>query len=120
MIKLKLKNGDYEGEVNENKEPHGQGKMNYKNGHIYEGEFKNGNLDGKGKYSFNGVSGARTYGFNGIERFYDKNIEGFYDGEFIKNQKVGKGELTIFNKILNYQITYIGFFKNNYKHGVGE
>ena len=120
MVKLKLETGDYEGEVNENKEPHGQGKMKYKNGHIYEGEFKNGNLDGKGKYSFDGVSGARTYGFNGIERFYDRNIEGFYDGEFIKNQKDGKGELTLFNKALNYQITYIGFFKNNYKDGVGE
>ncbi len=31
----------------------GNGLYHFANGCIYDGEFKNGNMDGKGKYSYN-------------------------------------------------------------------
>ena len=47
--KMTWTNGDvYEGEWKDNKE-HGKGKMTWKSGNVYEGEFKDGMYDGQGK-----------------------------------------------------------------------
>ena len=41
QTKIEYRNGDvYEGEVNENNDKHGWGKMTYLNGDVYEGEWK--------------------------------------------------------------------------------
>lgn len=45
--------GTYTGDLVEGKR-HGKGKMVYDSGNTYEGEFKDGNFDGKGVYSWNG------------------------------------------------------------------
>ena len=45
---LKLKDGStYVGEV-KGKRPHGKGKKTFPNGDVYEGEFKDGSITGKG------------------------------------------------------------------------
>ena len=51
--KLTWANGNsYEGEYDENKQPHGKGTMNFPGGEIYEGEFKDGKANGQGKMKF--------------------------------------------------------------------
>ena len=50
---LTFPNGNrYEGEINENQRPHGQGKMTYSNGDTYAGEWKDGLKHGHGVYTF--------------------------------------------------------------------
>ena len=45
---IKIGEDTYKGFLDENELPHGQGKMNYKNGDTFDGEFKHGKKDGKG------------------------------------------------------------------------
>jgi hypothetical protein len=114
MIQNKMKNETYFGEINDQREKHGFGKLvtpemerigNWrndeftgwgreirKNGEIYEGKFVNGKLNGKGIY---------------------KNGSIFYVGNFINYVKDGKGELFTNNN------HYVGNFKKNKMHGNG-
>ena len=97
-----LKGNEYKGNLN-----NGKVEMNYFIGK-YEGEFKNGIREGKGKFIYN-----------------NKNI---YDGEWKNDIKEGKG-------IMNYKNgekiyikrdkfeeleKYDGYWKNNKKNGKGE
>ncbi|MEM7106382.1 MAG: hypothetical protein AAF502_24860 [Bacteroidota bacterium] len=62
----------YSGEVNEDGEPHGNGKAIYLDGDIYEGQFLFGDRHGKGLYNY----------FQGD----------VYNGNWNKNQRHGYGE----------------------------
>ena len=72
--KYTWKNGDmYEGEYKDDKK-HGQGKRTWNDGDVYEGEWKNGMYDGQGKYTW-------------------KNGD-MYEGEYKDNKKHGQGKKT--------------------------
>jgi hypothetical protein len=80
--------GDYVNGVKE-----GYGIMNIKEG-IYEGEMKNGNFNGIGKFTFN-----------------DKRK---YEGEFVNNKMEGYGILYLPNNKI-----FVGHFKNDLQDGFG-
>ena len=85
----------YEGETDEEGKPHGQGKMLYANGAVYEGKWSHGDWKGYGSYLFpNGT---------------------LYKGGWkSKNVRHGKGELYLSNGLV-----YIGSFKNGDTNGPG-
>ena len=94
-------NGDkYEGELKEFKilKPHGKGKYFFKNGGIYEGEFKNGLREGKGIMEYK--TGKK------------------YDGEWKNDLRQGKGTLYYSAKLLKND-KYVGEYKNGKKQGNG-
>ena len=66
--------GRYEGHFNENGVPHGEGKITYEEGDVYEGELVDGKRSGKGKMTYK----------NG-------NI---YEGEWAEDVRHGHGSLT--------------------------
>jgi hypothetical protein len=91
----------YTGEKNEKGEIHGTGKMEYANGDVYEGQWKNNMRNGKGKITF-----------------IDKST---YDGIWTKDQITGKGIYTYFNGDV-YEGTLekgirSGFGKNTFRNG---
>ena len=45
---INLNDGRYQGDLNENNIPHGNGVMSYDNGNKYEGDWMNGKYNGKG------------------------------------------------------------------------
>jgi hypothetical protein len=74
----------------------GMGKLVMRDGSYYEGEFKNGEIFGKG-YKFN------------------KSKESEYTGDFLEGLQHGKGTLRV-RKLYTYQ----GDFFENMRHGYGE
>jgi hypothetical protein len=71
-----------------------QGKFSFANGTVYEGDFANGNFEGKGSYSFG---------------------TGMYEGEWKAGKYHGKGFL------LNADgSSYTGSFEAGLQHGEGE
>tara|TARA_B100000795_G_scaffold153047_1_gene114675 strand:+ start:288 stop:1400 length:1113 start_codon:yes stop_codon:yes gene_type:complete len=88
-------NGKYSGCLNFEASPDGFGKMSYKDGDIYEGNWSRGYRSGFGKLSYS----------NG----------GSYEGDWVKNKKEGIGARLDLNK--GY---YKGGWKNNMYNGDGE
>jgi hypothetical protein len=139
--KIKYPEADYYGEVNSNCEPHGKGKMDYKNGEQYEGTFDKGLMHGVGVYkwpsgivyigSFNmGKEHGRAtlscadYFFKGLYYKGKRNGQGrieytngdFKDGEWKNNEFMhGKIRLTNDNGYI-----YEGECLNGKRHGVGK
>jgi len=72
----------------------GRGKYKFKDASIYEGQFKNGSIHGKGTLVFN---------------------EGKYVGNFKRNMREGEGKITYHSGD-----AYIGQFKYNLFHGKGK
>ena len=110
---IEFENGDrYEGDVNDEGQPHGSGHMDYNlNGYFadYDGQWKNGKRCGKGHY--NQVSkSARRY-------VYD------YNGEWLDNKEHGYG--TAMNSsekgvhCTTVAETYSGEFREGKRHGHG-
>ena len=64
----------------------GKGIMTYKNGNIYDGEWKNNEKDGKGIMTYKNKDSSNKY----------KN--GVYEGNWINDQKWGEGKMTYKNK----------------------
>ena len=90
---------EYVGEVLNNL-PNGQGTMTFANGDVYEGTWKDGNMDGKGTY-----------------RFYDVEKDKFiseYVGDFRSNKIEGEGKRTYADKTV-----YIGTWQNDMRTGNG-
>ncbi|MDB2317936.1 hypothetical protein N9V23_04200, partial [Flavobacteriales bacterium] len=91
----------YVGEVNNNGEPQGQGKMTYGNGDVYEGAWNDGKKHGQGKMIYE-----------------DGNV---YDGMWKDGKPNGKGKMTyakdLFGKIFK---EYDGMWKDGKRHGEGE
>ena len=107
----------YEGEFKKGKKE-GKGKIIYKNnGDWYEGKFENDNFNGGGHYVWkkNGYEYFGNY-INGIiegKGIFKYGDKAIYKGEFKNGVKEGIGEwLTKNNKI-------IGNFKNDLPHGKG-
>ena len=115
----------FKGELNDKKKINGKGKILFKDGRIYEGNFVEGKLNGEGKYI---DSNGDIY--EGI--FRDGNLSG--KGTIIKiKEKRNKSILSnnsknslnkeenISNSIdkNNYKITYIGEIKDFKKEGQG-
>ena len=84
----------YEGEWKDGQK-HGQGKYTYTNGTTYKGEFKDGKKHGKGKYTY---ADGRTY-----------------EGEWKDGKKHGKGKNTYADGR-----TYEGDWKDGKRHGQGK
>ncbi len=116
-VKLKLKDGDYEGEV-KNGKPHGKGTIVYKDGHSYQGDFVDGKRVGKGALYF--VDGDKLECVfrddypNGKGVLY---IDGRpHEGEFI-------GDISNFfncyHKDYASGASYSGAFLNGKYHGKG-
>ena len=84
----------YEGETNEDGEEHGQGRANYSDGSVYEGEWVNGKKEGHGKICFS--SG------------------GVYEGEWKNDKQDGFGSFQYANGRV-----YEGTFQGGDRHGFG-
>uniref|UniRef100_F6YSP0 MORN repeat containing 1 n=1 Tax=Ornithorhynchus anatinus TaxID=9258 RepID=F6YSP0_ORNAN len=107
----------YEGEWKEGKK-HGHGKLLFKDGSFYEGDFVDGEIMGNGfRYwasSGNTYSGQFVFGElqgYGVMKYKDG---GRYEGEFSRGLREGHGCLVE----LDGQ-TYQGSFHDNKKHGEG-
>jgi hypothetical protein len=112
----------YRGETR-NREPNGIGRMLYRNGDKYEGEWVNGKRHGIGNITFaednekNRVSysgGWENDQFSGQGLMIWKNGDK-YEGQFENNSKNGFGLLSLSNGG-----TYVGHFGNNSYHGFGK
>ena len=107
----------YEGDFEKN-EINGKGEFNWTNGICYKGEFYKGIFHGNGFLRWrngNVYNGEFKYGIfcgNGI--FYWKNEEEYYKGDYLSNNKNGKG----LYKFKNGDI-YIGQWINNRPSGKG-
>lgn len=93
-LKIRLSDGFYEGALDNNGKPHGQGILKYDNKAIYEGTFKNGQRDGLGRYTFpNGMIYEGDWKQDkkqGNGKLTQKNGD-YYEGEFYVNEKNGSG-----------------------------
>lgn len=106
----------YEGEFKCGRKE-GKGKISYKNNDWYEGEFENDKFNGNGHYYW-GNNGYEYYGNylndeiegNGVFKYGDKAI---YKGEFHNGVKDGFGELITNN------VKIKGNFKNDLPEGLG-
>lgn len=111
-----IKGNVYEGDF-VNGEANGKGKMTYPDG-IYEGDFVNGKSHGKGKMTyFNGdvCEGDFANGeANGKGKMTDSHGN-IYEGDFVNGKPHGKGKKTYF-----YGDVYEGDFVNGiFHHGKG-
>ncbi len=68
----------YTGELDVMGRAHGKGKMTYKNGKVYDGEWRNGNRHGVGKM---------VYYYSGS----------FYEGDWVDGLKHGKGKMVYYS-----------------------
>jgi hypothetical protein len=83
---------------------HGKGKIKYKNGDIYEGDFKQGIKEGEGIYRFK--PGLRVYTgqfksdtITGLGRMEFEDKKMIYEGEFLAGMMQGKGKMNFSNGI---------------------
>ena len=110
---------NYEGEFH-NDYKHGKGKIIFYNNNSvsYEGDFKNGDITGKGfyiwknKHTYSGDFFMGKMHGHGIYKWPDGNV---YEGEYIYGIKEGYGEF----KWTDGRI-YKGPFKNGKQHGKGK
>lgn len=84
----------YEGE-RVNGVPHGKGTMYYASGNVYTGEFRNGQRNGQGEFTFT-ATGERYVGefvndeYCGKGKFY-YHAGGVYEGQFMNSERSGMG-----------------------------
>ena len=83
---------------------HGKGKIKYKNGDIYEGDFKQGIKEGEGIYRFKpglrvytGQFKSDTITGHGRMEFEDKKM--LYEVDFLAGMMQGKGKMNFSNGI---------------------
>ena len=108
----------YDGDVIDENKRHGNGKMTWHDGRIYEGEWKDDKANGKGKFSWH--DGDIYEGewkddkANGKGKFSwpDGRI---YEGDFIDNRQHGKGTMTWANGD-----KYEGEWKDDMSNGQGK
>ncbi|MBO7254393.1 MAG: hypothetical protein J6V36_03720 [Clostridia bacterium] len=107
----------YEGEFKDN-EISGLGKYTYSDGSVFEGSFLNGVKNGYGKFvSSSGETFSGTYSNdmrNGYGQYVSADESYKYSGNFVNNVQNGQGQCTYSNGD-----TYEGEFLNNERHGKG-
>lgn len=108
----KISNIKYESEVL-NSIPDGNGKMDFLNGNIYNGNISNGFQNGKGRMVYRDRTIYDGDWNMGIRDGYGEYIDGdsIYKGEWKQDKKHGNGELHI-NGII-----YKGKWNMDFKHG---
>jgi len=116
---VKLENGYYKGPVNDKKEPHGFGTMQYNDGSSYEGYWKNGLREGKhGILKFpTGVTYEGDFKddeYHGTGLYTEKNGDS-YEGDFVHGALDGHGRHTLVSK----KVAYDGQYKQGNPHGQG-
>ena len=106
----------YEGNVNSNNMPHGKGKLLFKIGILYKGDFNDGKIEGIGLRTFNSESYQGEFKDNNMEGtgIYTYQNGGIYQGEFKDDKKEGTGIYTYQNGDV-----YQGEFKDNKMEGIG-
>ncbi|MEG1742972.1 MAG: hypothetical protein RR246_02275, partial [Clostridia bacterium] len=114
---LQIKNGYYTGQVNLNKQPNGNGELEFFNGDVYDGQFTNGLRNGKGttvfklggKYTGNYVNDIMSG--DGI-LYTEKNdvISGNFSGSEITG---------VFSVIYSDSSNYDGPMQSGFKNGEG-
>ena len=96
----------YEGDFVDSKRE-GEGYMRYSDGGTYSGEYKDGQRHGKGILNWPDASGRS------------------YEGEFVDSMRTGygvwitKNGFETENRTFKKGETYKGFYKENYRHGIG-
>lgn len=107
----------YVGDLNSNGQLEGNGRLQWKNGDIYVGNFVAGLFEGEGKFS--SASGTYTGSFvKGASEGQGKFIYpdgSHYSGEFKANHFHGKGKFTYSDG--SY---YLGDFVNGHPYGKGQ
>jgi len=103
-----------------NGKKHGHGKLLMADGSYYEGEFKDGEICGRGfkkwQKSGNTYTGSFDFGELDGEGVLDYNdIGAQYSGEFVRNIRQGEGVLRE-----RFGEEYIGSFYNDKRHGKGK
>jgi len=121
--RIRYEEGSYEGEVNEAKNPEGQGTFEYRGDDeaarlMYDGGWKDKAADGYGvmkwqngdRYEGDWVAGLRE----GKGKYLSKPTGGKYEGEYVADLKEGSGKYTFANGD-----TYDGQWKAGLRHGQG-
>jgi hypothetical protein len=114
----KVKNGVYTGDKNEKGLYSGQGKMEYPNGDVFEGEWKNNMRDGKGKITFvnqstyDGMWSKDEINGQGTYKYFNEDV---YEGVFNKGIRSGHGKMSYANGDV-----YTGNWKKNKRDGEGK
>ena len=108
---------EYEGEFKKGKKE-GKGKIIYKqNGDWYEGDFSKNNFNGNGHYFWKKTEYEYIGNYvNGVmegKGIFKYGDKAIYKGEFKNGKKEGKGEWTTKNNKI------IGNFENDLPHGMG-
>ena len=105
---------EYKGDFNQDVKE-GNGSMLFKNGNLYEGDWKNNMMNGKGKLTFN----CKEYKHfeDPLKRYEEQNenLWDYYEGHFINNDMYGEGKVTFKNGDV-----YIGNMSNNMFNGYGQ
>ena len=94
---IKTSQGTYDGEVNSENKPHGQGEMTHNDGSVYKGNWNNGRKNGDGMFSYK----------NGNT----------YDGEWIDDKMHGRGEIILSTESGNPRLLYRGHYANHKPNG---
>merc|ERR1712051_791893 len=106
--RMRYEEGSYEGEVNEAKNPEGQGTFEYRGDDeaarlMYDGGWKDKAAEGYGvmkwqngdRYEGDWVGGLRE----GKGKYLSKSTGGKYEGEYVADLKEGSGKYTFSNGI---------------------
>ena len=96
----------------------GKATVQYPNGDVYEGTFKNGVRDGEGTYTY--VDGTKYEGTWKNNMKHGRGVMKYgtvaeYKGDFENGKRDGEGVY----RILKTNDLYSGSWKNGYKHGYG-
>merc|ERR1712032_734407 len=122
--RMRYEEGSYEGEVNEAKNPEGQGTFEYRGDDeaarlMYDGGWKDKAAEGYGvmkwqngdRYEGDWVAGLRE----GKGKYLSKATGGKYEGEYAADLKEGSGKYTFANGD-----SYDGQWKAGLRHGQGK
>ena len=108
----------YTGDKNEKGDKNGQGKLEYSNGDVYEGAWKNDLREGKGKMTFANKSSYEGFWFDdeidgeGTYNYFNGDV---YEGRFKRGKKYGDGKMSYENGD-----KYVGEWKDDKRHGKGK
>jgi hypothetical protein len=114
----------YEGEFDNKLNRNGIGILRYKNGDVYNGEWKNNKKNGKGFIYLNEKdyeiinNNILLFDNNNIKEIFKLNIRDYvFIGNFINDEKKGKGILFMKYKE-NFLTIFIGEFNDKEMNGI--